>query len=72
MKTHLRKKKARLRMSDVEIIVNRDGVQTVTALISSGAKQIDTLRFIKIISPAIERLHLAARKQERKAVRDDR
>jgi hypothetical protein len=69
MKTQLRKK-ARYRMSEVEIIANRDGVKTVTALISSGANQIETLRFIKIISPAIERLHLAARKQERKVSSD--
>jgi hypothetical protein len=55
-------------MSSVEIIVNRDGVQTVTALISSGANQIETLRFIKIISPAIERLHNSAREQSRKKV----
>lgn len=57
-------------MSKVEIIVSRDGVQTVTALISSGANQIETLRFIKIISPAIERLHLAARKKEKKVSSD--
>jgi hypothetical protein len=57
-------------MSDIEIIVNRDGVQTVTALISNAANQIETLRFIKIISPEIERLHLAARKGRK--VRSDR
>ena len=64
----LRKKKARSMMSSVEIVVDANGVRTVTACISSGANQIETLRFIKVLSPAIEKLHLDARKQTKKRV----
>jgi hypothetical protein len=55
-------------MNSVEIIVDKNGVRTVTACISSGANQIETLRFIKKLSPAIEELHHSARGEATKRV----
>ncbi len=54
-------------MSNVQIIVSKDGIETVSAFVTP-ASQVDVLRFIQSITPAIRRLDADARKQSRKKV----
>jgi len=53
-------------MSNIQIIVSKDGIETVSAFVTSSS-QVEVLKFIQSITPAIRRLDADARKQSKKA-----
>jgi hypothetical protein len=51
-------------MPNIQIIVGRDGVETISALVDR-ANQLEVLKFIETITPAINRLHADARNEKK-------